>query len=440
MFLRDLAIRIGFNNTQAVSSLREADRQVDTVKANARSMGQMFEQVGHSMGRVGGYLTTRLTLPLVGIGVASIKAASDLEAMERMFNVSFGNMSDDARNWANSFASSLNRSTSTAMGLMAVSQDLLVGFGATTDEAFNLSKEMISLSYDLGAFRNEDPSQILNSMKSAMSGAHMSARALGVVINENTIALAMQRMGLQGAFADLTEVEKAQVRYNVILAGSEHAVGMAADSTDTFAEKLRQLKERVVDVREIIGTPLLESGNRFLDWAHDGISAFENLNEQQQIQIIQWGVIAAAIPPVLMVMGSMVRNIAAITGAFKGLAIALKANPLILGATALTAAGTLLYEKQFGFDSRKGEVTGDGFYKGDTAPTMHPLQADTGLRAPTPEEVNTWRAQHYSPTVNVTVNDASSNDTSEKIKRVLEQSLSDHYRQNFSELATGTVR
>jgi len=85
---------------------RELDalkRQTETLSTRMNALGDGFQNAGRQMSAVGGKMTRSITMPLVGIGVAGVKLASDFESsfaqIEGLVGVT-GSELDDLRNAA----------------------------------------------------------------------------------------------------------------------------------------------------------------------------------------------------------------------------------------------------------------------------------------------------------------------------------------------------
>ena len=94
-----------------------------------------------------------------------------------------------------------------------------------------------------------------------MMGETESAKRLGAVLNDNTIAMAMEDLGYKKKFKDLDEATKMQVRYHSIVMQSPDAfreengvIGDAALSMGTYESKARNLSAIQKDIKENIGS------------------------------------------------------------------------------------------------------------------------------------------------------------------------------------------
>ena len=466
MFLRDLGLRISYNASQANSALTETNRHVDKVKFNAESMQKTFDRVGRSMGRIGGYMTTRVTLPLIGIAGASLKAASDFEEMQSKFNVVFGELATSTTEWAEEYGKSVGRSRSVVMGYMAETQNMLVGMGATRQEGQELSKQITQLAVDLASFNNVAESDALNSLQSAMIGNHMAARSLGAVINDNTLQTAMERMQIQGKFQDLDELQKMQVRYTAVLMQSEDAIGDAERTSGSFKNQMVTLRQELGELGITIGTILLPYGTELLGWGTRAVSAFSGLNQETQEMIIAGAAMVAALGPLALVIktvsivgGTAIKMFTLLKGATLAAIIAKGSLVAALGppAIAIAALATAVYGLYKNYDLVIGKAK-------EFIETLRSVREWTGgfgisggagfggitenVRQHTPAGVERDRAavsnstSNYQPNVNVTINNQAGPtlDNSAQLRRVVDDVLSDNYRRSANSLALSTLR
>ena len=84
---------VGFLTVAFGADLRGFDRAMK--KAN-----RSIRKFGSNMKRIGGNMTRNITLPVIGLGAASIKAASDLEETRSKYNTVFSSIQNDAQNTA----------------------------------------------------------------------------------------------------------------------------------------------------------------------------------------------------------------------------------------------------------------------------------------------------------------------------------------------------
>lgn len=244
-----------------------AESSLDKTGKKAEGLGSTFSNVFKKIGAVvATYLSARA---LISFGKECIDLASNVQEMENKFNVVFQGMTEEVNAWAENFAAAIGRNSNTIKGYLADNQNMFVGMGMTREAGANLSEQMVKLALDLASFNNLNEDDAVNAMAKALMGESEAAKSLGAVINDNTIAMAMEQMGYEGKFQSLTEAEKMEVRYQAVLMQSTDAVGDCARSLDSYKGRQIQLKSTTEKLKETIGGYLLPVMTRVLEKTND---------------------------------------------------------------------------------------------------------------------------------------------------------------------------
>jgi hypothetical protein len=265
-----------------------------------------IKKFGTSMQRTGQTLTTSITIPVIGLGAAAVKMASDFEETDAKFKTVFSSIQREAEATAKVFKSSFGLSSKAAKQMLGDTGDLLVGFGFTEREALNLSKQVNELAVDLASFTNfsggaEGASLALTK---ALLGERESIKSLGIAITEADLKSFAEDQGK--VFKQLTRVEKATLTYQLALKQSSKAVGDFARTSGGFANQTRILIGEINDLGIELGQHLLPIANKLLAWSRNLIRSFSNLTAVQKQNAIEWGLILAAIGPVLNLFGTFI--------------------------------------------------------------------------------------------------------------------------------------
>lgn len=254
-----------------------AESSLDKTGKKAEGLGGTFSDVFKKIGTVvATYLSARA---LISFGKECIELASNVEEMENKFNVVFQGMTDEVNAWAENFAAAIGRNANTIKGYLADNQNMFVGMGMTREAGAKLSEQMVSLALDLASFNNLNEDDAVNAMAKALMGESEAAKSLGAVINDNTIAMAMEQLGYKGKFQALTEAEKMEVRYQAVLMQSMDAVGDCARSLDSYKGRQLQLKATTENLKETIGSYLLPVMTKVLEKTN---AAASGLSEKLQ--------------------------------------------------------------------------------------------------------------------------------------------------------------
>lgn len=201
------------------------------------------------------------------IGYASVKMvniASDAEEIQSKFNTVFRNLAEQANQWSEDFGSSVGRARQDVKAWMAGLQDTFVPLGFARDRAYELSKSLTTLAVDVASFNNQADADVIRDFTSALVGNHETVRKYGIIITENALKLEALKSGWNKSYKSMTELEKVQLRYNMIMAGTTDAQGDAIRTGGSYANQMKRLRANIKDISETLGQSLLPIFNEIV--------------------------------------------------------------------------------------------------------------------------------------------------------------------------------
>ena len=357
---------MAFNAGSIVATIKATaqgvKKGVDEAKGHLDSFEKKAKQVSKTMGAIGMGLTTFVTLPLLAVGAGFIKVAADAEEMRGKFGVVFGELAAETEEWAKAQAKAMGRSRIDIMGYLADTQNMLVGMGATRAEGQELSKQIVTLAQDLASFNNVVDNDALTRMQSAIMGNHEASRSLGAVINENTLAMAMQKMGLRGTFQSLDELTKMQVRYETILMQSVDAVGDAERTATSFTNQLKAVKGEIKDMSEDFGRILLPYATRALEVLRGLVDTFNSMGEGGKKTVLTLMAVGIVIGPLLIFISELISALVVIKGAI--LAISGPVGWTIAAIIAIIAVLVKVWQASQQFRDKMTQTWKEMYYSG----------------------------------------------------------------------------
>ena len=209
------------------------------------------------MGLAKGFL---LAAGIGGIGYFTkqlIDAASAAEETQAKFDTVFKNLSGMADKWAMSFGKSVGRANQDVKKWMAGLQDTFVPLGIARDEAFKLSKNLVKLAVDVASFNNAVDETVIRDFTSALVGNHETVRKFGIIISESALKQEAFAQGINKTYKQLTDLEKVQLRYSLIMKGTTDAQGDAIRTQSSYANQMKMLQANWKNLQELIGLHLL---------------------------------------------------------------------------------------------------------------------------------------------------------------------------------------
>jgi len=332
---------VGYLTVMFGANLKGFDK---AMRKAQRSIGKF----GASMQRTGQTLTRSITIPVIGLGAAAVKMASDFEETDAKFKTVFSSIQREAEATAKVFKSSFGLSSKAAKQMLGDTGDLLVGFGFTEKEALNLSKQVNELAVDLASFTNfsggaEGASLALTK---ALLGERESIKSLGIAITEADLKSFAADQGK--VFKELTRVEKATLTYQLALKQSSKAVGDFARTSGGFANQTRILAGDLNDLGVEIGTMLLPVAQKLLSWAKGFVESIREMNPVLKQNILNFTLLAAAIGPLLSISGSLIKVFARLFS---------RSGLIVMGLAAIVAGFAFVVENYEAFKERLSDWT-----------------------------------------------------------------------------------
>src|SRR3990167_2979634 len=129
--------------------------------------------------------------------------------------------------------------------------------GTGKKPATDMSMAMVTLAGDLASFNNASPEDVLLALRSGLSGESEPMRRFGVALSETAVKAKAMEMGIEGVDGVLTEAQKVQARYAIIMAQTSMAQGDFARTSDGMANKERILAAKMDDLKTKFGQVLL---------------------------------------------------------------------------------------------------------------------------------------------------------------------------------------
>lgn len=197
-----------------------------------------------------------------------IKSANDYIENVNLFQVSMGEFYDEAFAYAELLNDRLGIDPSEWMRAQGVFMSMANGFGLARQQAYDLSEGLTELAYDLSSLYNEDVSESILRLQSALSGEIEPIRRLGISISQATLQEYALAHGIDESVISMTEQEKALLRSLVLMEGAGRigAIGDFAKTLESPANALRVLRQQITQLGRAIGTALLPIIIQIIPW------------------------------------------------------------------------------------------------------------------------------------------------------------------------------
>ena len=198
---------------------------------------------------------------------------------------------------------------------------LLTGFGDTAERAQLMSQNLTQLGYDLSSYANIPIEDAMQKLQSGISGELEPLRRLGYDLSQAKLQQTALNLGIKESVANMTQAEKAELRYYAIMTQVTTAQGDMARTLEAPANQLRILQAQLTQAARAIGNIFIPALNAILPYAiavvqviREIANALANLAGFKLTEVDYSGVNSAAVGA-----GSLADNLDDAAGAAKKL-------------------------------------------------------------------------------------------------------------------------
>lgn len=199
---------------------------------------------------------------LAGAGISSglkaiVSDASDLNEQVNRSNVVFGKSAANIAAWSKTTADSFGIARAQALEAAGGFGSILETSGLTEKASAGMSKSLVELAADIASFNNIDPSEALEKLRSGLVGEAEPLRTVGVLLSESRVKAEAYRTGIAAVGSTLTDAQKVQARYSIILSDTARQQGDFSRTSEGLANAQRRVKASITDIAASLGSALL---------------------------------------------------------------------------------------------------------------------------------------------------------------------------------------
>ena len=238
-----------------------------------------------------------------------------------LFTVALGQYAAEAQNYAEKVSDVMGIDPAQWLRNQGVFNTLLTGFGDTAERAQLMSQNLTQLGYDISSFFNISIEDAMQKLQSGISGELEPLRRLGYDLSQAQLEQTALNLGIKESVANMTQAEKAELRYYAIMTQVTTAQGDMARTLEAPANQLRILQAQLTQAARAIGNIFIPALNAILPYAiavvqviREIANALANLAGFKLTEVDYSGVNSAAVGA-----GSLADNLDDAAGAAKKL-------------------------------------------------------------------------------------------------------------------------
>lgn len=200
-----------------------------------------------------------------------VEAASDLQEVANVTDVTFGQSANVVNEWAKKQAANFGLSETSAKRYIGTYGTMAKQFNFTTEQAAKMGVEMTKLTGDVASFYNMDDKASATKLKSVFTGETESLKELGVVMTEANLNNYALEKGYGKTVKQMSEHEKVLLRYSFVMDKLSHTQGDFQRTSDGWANSVRKLKLNYENLKIEIGNELLPVAGQMLSAVSTGL-------------------------------------------------------------------------------------------------------------------------------------------------------------------------
>lgn len=184
-----------------------------------------------------------------------------------LFTVALGQYAAEAQNYAEKVSDVMGIDPAQWLRNQGVFNTLLTGFGDTAERAQLMSQNLTQLGYDISSFFNISIEDAMQKLQSGISGELEPLRRLGYDLSQARLEQTALNLGIKESVANMTQAEKAELRYYAIMTQVTTAQGDMARTLEAPANQLRILRAQLTQAARAIGNIFIPALNAILPYA-----------------------------------------------------------------------------------------------------------------------------------------------------------------------------
>lgn len=191
-------------------------------------------------------------------GLDCVNAASDLQEVQNVVDVTFGNSAAEIDAWAKTAITQFGLSETKAKQFASTLGAMMKSAGMAGDEVVKISEDLSGLAADMSSFYNLDFDTAFQKIRSGLAGETEPLKQLGINMSQaNLEAFALEK-GITKALDKMSQGEMVMLRYQYLMQATADAQGDFARTSDGYANSLRLLESNLDSIKTKIGAGFID--------------------------------------------------------------------------------------------------------------------------------------------------------------------------------------
>ena len=239
-----------------------------------------------------GFSAVKIGKALLDLGKQALDAASDLEEVQNVVDVTFGDNANKIEEWAKAAGTQFGLTETKAKQFSSTMGAMLKSSGLAGEQIVDVSTDLAGLAADMASFYNLDFDEAFAKIRSGISGQTMPLKELGIDMSVATLNAFALQQGLSKTFNQMSQSEQVMLRYQYLMSATADAQGDFARTSDGYANSMRTLESNIDRLKATLGKSFIEvvanattNINKFIDKLYPDESKKSVLEKLNDIEI-----------------------------------------------------------------------------------------------------------------------------------------------------------
>ena len=297
------------NTENKLKNLQVESSKLTQVGRKFEEIGTKIQNVGNKIDSLGNKLTTRVTTPLVALGVIGVKSAAEQEASMQQVELIYGEASNTIKDFAENTAITFNMSTKEAYKYSQVYGNLIQSITDDEEENALYTQQLLKASSVIASATGRTMEDVMDRIRSGLLGNTEAIEDLGVNVNVSLLEStdAFKKFAGDKSWDQLDFQTQQQIRLFGILEQTTKKYGTEVNKNT--ASSIQKLTARLNNLISRLNKKLIPIAEDLMDIADDFIDELENLSDEQMENIIQIGLMIAKIGPFIKILGTVTKTV-----------------------------------------------------------------------------------------------------------------------------------
>ena len=215
---------------------------------------------------VAGFSAVKIGKALLDIGKDAVEAASALEEVQNVVDVTFGADANKIDQWAKQAGTQFGLTETQAKKFTSTLGAMMKSAGMSGSEITDMSTDLAGLAADMASFYNLDFETAFQKIRSGISGETEPLKQLGINMSVANLEAYALSKGITKAFNDMSQGEQTMLRYQYLMQATADAQGDFARTSDGYANSIRKAETAVEGIKTQLGQLLIGPASEALEW------------------------------------------------------------------------------------------------------------------------------------------------------------------------------